>query len=77
MIPQEPFLFSGSIRDNVDPLRAHSDAEVWRALERCGVRDDVKARGGLDAPARGMSRGRNQLLCAARALLQRAKVPTY
>ncbi|XP_061703905.1 ATP-binding cassette sub-family C member 10 [Cydia pomonella] len=74
MIPQEPFIFTGSVRENVDPLRQHSDTEIWRALERCGAGHAVRARGGLAARAAHASRGLAQLLCLARALLQRAKI---
>lgn len=76
MIPQEPFIFSGSLRDNVDPLGQYLDAELWRALDACGARDLVHARGGLHAPAAQalLSRGHAQLLCVVRALLHRPKV---
>ncbi|XP_049867954.1 uncharacterized protein LOC126368123 [Pectinophora gossypiella] len=74
MIPQEPFIFSGTVRENVDPLQQYHDAEVWRALDACGLRPALQARGGLGAAAAGLSRGRAQLLCLARAVLQRAKV---
>ncbi|XP_026315550.1 multidrug resistance-associated protein 7 [Hyposmocoma kahamanoa] len=74
MIPQEPFIFSGSIRENVDPLKQYLDAEIWRALEACGLRDAVVSHGGLVAPAGDLSRGRAQLICLARAVLQRAKI---
>lgn len=74
VIPQEPFIFSGSIRENVDPLKQYLDAEIWRALQACGLRDTVVASGGLSIPAGDMSRGRAQLLCLTRAVLQRAKV---
>ncbi|CAH2245853.1 jg8527 [Pararge aegeria aegeria] len=74
IIPQEPFIFSGNIRENVDPLRQYLDAEVWRALDACGARDVVTARGGLSAPADQMSRGHAQMLCLVRALLQKAKI---
>lgn len=78
VIPQEPFIFAGSIRENVDPLRQYLDAEVWRALDACGARELVPCalRGGLDAPACGgqLARGHAQLLCVVRALLHRPKV---
>lgn len=76
VIPQEPFIFAGSIRENVDPLRQYLDAEVWRALEACGARAAVEARGGLHAAATAspLSRGHAQLLCLTRAVLQRAKI---
>ncbi|KAM3964152.1 LOW QUALITY PROTEIN: ATP-binding cassette sub-family C member 10 [Aphomia sociella] len=74
VIPQEPFIFSGSVRDNVDPLRIHADADVWRALEAAGARELARGSVGLAAPARPLSRGHSQLLCLARALLQRPKI---
>nr|XP_049696505.1 uncharacterized protein LOC110371605 [Helicoverpa armigera] len=76
VIPQEPFIFSGSIRENIDPLRQYLDAEVWRALEACGARELVTQRGGLHAPARAaqLARGHAQLLCVVRALLHRPKI---
>ncbi|VVD04602.1 unnamed protein product [Leptidea sinapis] len=74
IIPQEPFIFTGNIRDNVDPLRQYLDIDVWRALDACGVRDAVVARGGLHAAADKLARGHRQLLCLVRAILQRAKI---
>lgn len=74
VIPQEPFIFSGSVLENVDPLRQHGEVEVSRALAACGASDAVEARGGLHAPAAHLARGHAQLLCLARALLQRSKV---
>ncbi|KAH9632342.1 hypothetical protein HF086_010267 [Spodoptera exigua] len=76
VIPQEPFIFSGSVRENVDPLGQYLDGEVWRALDACGARPLVDARGGLRAPAAHatLSRGHAQLLCVVRALLHRPKI---
>uniref|UniRef100_A0A803L721 ABC-type xenobiotic transporter n=1 Tax=Chenopodium quinoa TaxID=63459 RepID=A0A803L721_CHEQI len=38
VIPQEPTLFRGSIRSNMDPLGLYSDAEIWEALEKCQLK---------------------------------------
>ncbi|XP_053612286.1 ATP-binding cassette sub-family C member 10 [Plodia interpunctella] len=74
VIPQEPLIFSGSIRENLDPLRAHADAELWRALQSAGAAQAARAHGGLGARARELTRGHGQLLSVARALLHRPKI---
>ena len=38
IIPQDPFLFSGSVRENLDPTDVYSDAQLWSAVERCHVK---------------------------------------
>ncbi len=80
VVPQEPFLFAGSVRDNVTFARPDADdAEIWEALEATGV--DTLVRGlpdGLDTPVheRGtsLSAGERQLLALARAFLARPRV---
>ncbi|XP_026732381.1 ABC transporter C family member 13 [Trichoplusia ni] len=76
VIPQDPFIFTGSIRENLDPLRQYLDIDVWRAIDACGLRGLVADRGGLNASAdiTQMSRGHAQLLCVVRALLHRPKI---
>jgi ABC-type multidrug transport system fused ATPase/permease subunit len=78
VIPQEPFLFSGSVRENVDPLNQYAESELWSALKRCHLDIVVSRLGGLEASVgdRGslLSVGQQQLLCLARAVLHNAKV---
>jgi len=88
IIPQDPALFSGSIRSNIDPFDEYSDAEVWAALEKVEMRTAVeqmvdRGAGGVDGAAlaapvaehgENLSQGQRQLLCLARAVLMRARV---
>jgi ATP-binding cassette subfamily B protein len=79
VVPQEPFLFAGCIRDNVAFARPDAtDDELRQALEAVGIDDLVDRIGGLDAPVheRGasLSAGERQLLALARAFVARPRV---
>ncbi|XP_058410287.1 ATP-binding cassette sub-family C member 10 isoform X3 [Diceros bicornis minor] len=78
IIPQEPFLFSGTVRENLDPRGLHEDGALWQALEQCHLREVILSLGGLDGElgegGRSLSLGQRQLLCLARALLTDAKI---
>ncbi|WJX92056.1 hypothetical protein P8452_73749 [Trifolium repens] len=41
IIPQEPTLFKGSIRTNLDPLGLYSDDEIWKAVEKCQLKETI------------------------------------
>ncbi|KAJ5381565.1 Metal resistance protein YCF1 [Penicillium cataractarum] len=74
IIPQDPAMFEGTLRDNLDPRHAHDDTELWSVLDHAKLKDHVTSmEGQLDAQIQeggsNLSQGQRQLVSLARALL--------
>jgi ABC-type multidrug transport system fused ATPase/permease subunit len=75
---QDHFLFTGSLRDNVDPTHSHSDSQVIAALRLCGVWEEFERREGLNTAVEeggnNLSSGEKQLINIARSLLSPKRI---
>ncbi|KAI8906011.1 P-loop containing nucleoside triphosphate hydrolase protein [Gorgonomyces haynaldii] len=73
VIPQEPVLFLGTLRSNLDPFSAYTDEQLWQVVKKSGLKAD-NLEMTVTENGSNWSTGQRQLICLARAMLRDCKI---
>jgi ATP-binding cassette subfamily C (CFTR/MRP) protein 1 len=79
IIPQDPLLYSGTFRTNLDPFNQYSDKDLWLALDKCYLSDTVKKlelqlQSPIHENGSNLSNGQRAQISLARAMLNNPKI---
>ncbi|EFH65089.1 hypothetical protein ARALYDRAFT_894982 [Arabidopsis lyrata subsp. lyrata] len=79
IIPQDTTMFEGTVRSNLDPLEEYTDDQIWEALNKCQLGDEVRKKeekldSSVSENGENWSMGQRQLVCLGRVLLKRSKI---
>ena len=78
IVPQDPFIFEGTLRDNIDPLKKYSDDKILKILEDFCLFNDLNKKEKLNFEilenGKNLSPGQKQLICFARAVIKNNKI---
>ena len=72
IIPQDPIVFEGTVRDNIDPFRSYSDDKVMEALRAAHLQISLDQN--IVVGGKNLSAGQKQQICLARVILRKSKI---